>query len=118
MNLQTGRLVLICVSLLLASCAGLHKSKDFERHRHSQLEKPYDRDDVFYFDVSFTAQYPDNDEVAEATRMEWLARWLEQRSLCADGFEIVDRRPFAFLERNPARHDMRYEVKCKAASPG
>ena len=108
------RLVPLLLALLGVSCASMHESKDFERHRNSQLEVPFNRDDVFYFDASFTAQYPDDDEAAEATRLEWLAQWLEQRSLCPDGFEVVKRRPFDFLEHNPARHDVRYEVKCKS----
>lgn len=111
------RLILLMSILFVASCAGMHESKDFERHRNSQLEVPYDRDDVFYFDVSFTAQYPDDDETAEAIRLEWLDQWLDQRSLCPEGFEVVTRRPFEFLEDNPARHDVRYEVKCNSAPP-
>lgn len=111
------RLVLSVLILLVASCASMHESKDFERHRNSQLEVPYDRDDVFYFDVSFTAQYPDDDEAAEVIRLEWLDQWLAQRSLCPEGFEVVTRRPFEFLEDNPARHDVRYEVKCKSSPP-
>ena len=110
-------LVPVVLALVVASCASMHESKDFERHRNSQLEVPYDRDDVFYFDASFTAQYPDDDGAAEAVRLEWLAQWLDQRSLCPDGFEVVTRRPFEFLEHNPARHDVRYEVKCKSSPP-
>lgn len=104
-------------SLLGVACANIYESKDFERHRNSQLLLPYDRDDVFYFDATFTPQFPDEDEAAEAIRMEWLAGWLDQRSLCPDGFEIVSRRPFEFLESNPARHDIRYEVKCESPAP-
>ena len=44
--------------------------------------------------------------------MEWLAAWLDQRNMCAEGFEIVNRRQFDMLENNPAHYDMRYEVKC------
>ncbi len=99
--------------VLISSCASLHESPDFVRHRHSQLIEPYDRNDVVYFDVMFDPNYPDDDPVAEAKRMEWLSAWLEQLHMCPDGYEIVKRRPFDMLENNPARYDMRYEVKCK-----
>ncbi|MDP7418269.1 MAG: hypothetical protein QF483_00125, partial [Gammaproteobacteria bacterium] len=57
--------------------------------------------------------YPDGDPVAERQRMEWLSGWLEQRKMCPDGYQILKRRPFGVLENNPARYDIRYEVKCK-----
>jgi hypothetical protein len=110
------RAALLLIVMLLSACADVHKSADFERHRYSQLVVPYDRNDVMYFDVTFNAEFPD-DEVAEATRMEWLTAWLTQRSMCAESFEIVDRRPFDTMESNPAHHDIRYEVKCGAV-PG
>lgn len=107
------RASLLLIVALLSACADLHKSADFERHRYSQLVVPYDRNDVMYFDVTFNAEFPDN-ESAEATRMEWLNAWLEQRNMCVDSFEVVARRPFDPMESNPARHDIRYEVKCGA----
>ena len=98
----------------LTACASLHESPDYERHRLSQLTEPFDRNDVVYFDVTFSANYPDGDAAAEAQRMQWLERWLEQRKMCPDGHEILKRRPFDMFENNPARYDIRYEVKCKA----
>lgn len=100
----------------LAACSSLHESPDFERHRYSQLSEPFDRNDVVYFDVTFDPNYPDGDPAAEAKRMEWLSSWLEQRKMCLDGYEILRRRQFDMLESNPARHDIRYEVKCRARS--
>jgi hypothetical protein len=107
------RAALILIIVLVAACADIHKSADYERHRYSQLVVPYDRNDVMYFDVTFNAEFPDG-EATEATRMEWLKAWLGQRSMCAESFEIVDRRPFEPMENNPAHHDIRYEVKCGA----
>jgi hypothetical protein len=104
------------LALLFVGCASFHESPDFVRHRHSQLTEPYDRSDVVYFDVMFDPSYPDNDSAAEAKRMEWLSAWLEQIHMCPDGYEIVIRRPFDMLENNPARYDIRYEVKCKTPS--
>lgn len=111
------RTSLVLIVTLASACADMHKSADFERHRYSQLVVPYDRNDVMYFDVTFNAEFPDN-EAAEATRMEWLNAWLEQRNICAGSFEIVARRPFDPMESNPARHDIRYEVKCGAEQDG
>lgn len=107
--------ILILSALILWSCASIHDSPDFERHRYSQVVEPYDRNDVLYFDVMFSAQFPDDDAAAEATRMEWLEGWLEQRKLCGEsGYEIVLRRPFEMMEDNPARYDIRYEFKCES----
>ena len=50
-------------------------------------------------------------------RMEWLEGWLEVRKLCANGYEILERRPFEFLEHNPAQYDLRYKVQCKVVAP-
>jgi len=100
----------------LVACASVHESPDFERHRYSQLTEPFERNDVVYFDVTFGPNFPDGDPAAEAKRMEWLSAWLDQRKMCLNGYEILQRRPFDTLENNPARHDIRYEVKCKSQS--
>jgi hypothetical protein len=106
-------IILLVLFSSLYSCASMHESKDFERHRFSQIEVPYDRTDVIYFDVSVTGIYPDNDPVAESKRMEWLNQWMEQRRLCPSGYEVVSRRNFDYMEDNPAHYDLRYEVECK-----
>ncbi len=103
----------VVAAAVLAACTSAHESPDFHRHRLSQLAEPFDRKDVLYFDVTLDPAYPDNDPVAEATRMQWLSVWLEKRKMCPAGFDIVERRPFDMLEHNPARHDIRYEVKCR-----
>ena len=106
------RIASLLVAVALGSaCSNVHKSADYERHLYSQFVVPYDRNDVMYFDVTINAEFPD-DEAGEATRMEWLKTWLAQRSMCADNFKIVDRRPFEPMENNPAHHDIRYEVQC------
>ncbi len=96
----------------------MHESPDFQRHRLSQVVVPYDKNDLIYFDVTITPEYPDDDAAAEETRMKWLGQWLDTRGMCPSGFEIVERRPFEFLEDNPARHDLRYEVRCRTEPAG
>ncbi len=105
------RAALIATIVLTIGCTDIHRSADYERHLHSQFVVPYDRNDVMYFDVTISAEFPD-DEAGEATRMEWLKTWLAQRNMCADDYKIVDRRPFEPMENNPAHHDIRYEVQC------
>lgn len=100
---------------VLASCAGvMEKSPDFDRHRHSQLSQPFDRPGVLYFDVTFTPEFPADDPAAEQARLQWLGQWLEQRRLCAQGFEVPVRRAFDYLEDNPAHRDQRWEVRCRS----
>ena len=113
--------VLIMISLAvstgwLAGCASMHESPDYERHRNSRITEPYDRNGVLYFDTYINASYPDDDENAEALRMEWLEGWLKQRKMCPNGYEILQRRPFDMFESNPGRYDIRYEVSCKTNS--
>ncbi len=112
-NLRMRRVATVFAAMMLGACMNIHESPDFERHRYSQVVEPYDRKDVMYFDVTFSAEYPDNDEAAETIRMEWLEDWLEQRKMCREGFEILARRDFDMMEDNPARHDVRYEFKCR-----
>jgi len=104
----------------LAACDSLHESKDFERHRYSQIVEPRgDADaDAIYFDVRFDANYPQDNAVAEEIRMEWLAAWLKQRNMCGNGFEIESQRPLDWTDYNPGQYDMRYVVKCKVVAAG
>ncbi|MFQ5634596.1 MAG: hypothetical protein ACE5G3_04605 [Gammaproteobacteria bacterium] len=111
-GVQTLACICVCAGGL-AACESIQRSSDFERHRHSRLSEPYDRNDVMYFDVRFDTAYPDEDPGAESIRLEWLAAWLRQRKMCVEGYEIVKRRPFGTMEDNPARYDVRYEVTCK-----
>jgi hypothetical protein len=110
---RKARIAFILVAALVGACASIHDSPDYERHRYSQVIEPYERDDVMYFDVILSAQFPDSDAAAEQVRMGWLEGWLEQGSMCPDGYEIVARREFEMLEYNPAHSDIRYEFKCK-----
>ena len=109
-------LVFALVLLALSGCAQMHESPDYIRHTYSQVSEPFDRNDVFYFDVRFDPNYPDGDPAAEAVRMQWLSEWLEQRGMCPNGHEVVERREFDMLEHNPARYDIRYEVRCTVAT--
>jgi hypothetical protein len=106
-----------CMCVILSGCASINNSPDFERHRYSQIVEPYDRDDVLYFDATFSPDFPDDDAVAEQKRMKWLEDWLAQRKFCGNGYEIVARRRIDTLEYNPANHDVRYEFKCLSAPP-
>ncbi len=60
--------------------------------------------------------YPEDNPVAEEVRMEWLQAWLEQRKMCADGYDIESQRPLDPMEYNPGQYDRRYVVKCKLAA--
>jgi hypothetical protein len=64
-----------------------------------------------------TPEYPDNNEAAEAARMQWLTDWLATRKICVNGYTILERRPFDYMENNPARYDLRYKVQCAVAPP-
>lgn len=114
--LTTG---LIALLALLAGCAAdvLDKSADFDRHRFSRIVQPFDKPDKIYFDVLFAPDFPADDPVAEATRMKWLQAWLEQRRLCPSGHEVASRRPFEYLEDNPAGYQQRWEIRCLPAGP-
>ena len=109
---------IIALAVLVTGCAGtLDKSEDFDRHRYSELIQPRDRPDRIYFDVNFSADFPADDPAADATRMAWLQGWLEVRHLCPAGHEVAVRRPFEYLEDNPAGYQQRWEIRCLAA-PG
>ena len=98
---------------MLAGCAQMHDSTDYERHANSRISTPLAGGDFIWFDVKLTPALPLENAEAERRRMIWLQAWLEQRNLCQAGFEIEERRPFEFLEHNPAQMDMRYKVRCK-----
>lgn len=103
--------------VLPGACTLFDKPHQYNRHRLSDITLPRDPDskDSFYFDVTVTAEFPDQDAQAEATRMQWLAEWLKQRHMCPQGHEIMRRRGFDFLEHNPAHRDLRYEVRCRSS---
>lgn len=114
-----GRRVLVAgsvlvMAILVAGCAAdaLDKSADFDRHRYSRVVQAFDQPDKIYFDVSFGADYPADDPAAEKARMAWLDAWLEQRRLCPSGHEVGVRRPFDYLEDNPAGYQQRWEIHC------
>lgn len=105
--------------LLLAACAVFDTPADYNRHRLSDITLPRegvpagDRD-LFFFDVTVNAEFPADGQAAEAARMRWLSEWLEQRHMCPSGHEVLRRREFDFMEDNPARRDLRYEVRCRS----
>ena len=114
--------IVVSVSLagLLVGCSAmeaLHESPDYYRHSLSQLSTPLDGGDFYWFDVKLTAEYPDESEGAEAVRMNWLTAWLASRKACLNGYEIVERREFDYMEHNPARYDLRYKVRCEVPMP-
>ena len=117
----------LLIAVAVAACSpsqslrnSVSNSADYDRHRMSRLVMPMDgvgEQDTIIFEATISPTYPADDPAAEELRMSWLASWLEVRKLCPDGYEILERRPFDSLEYNPARHDLRYEVRCKAATP-
>lgn len=109
-----GRIGTIVVMALLAGCTAFDTPETYDRHRMSDITMPRDGGgDNFYFDVSISAEFPDNDAAAEAARMKWLAEWLEFRHMCPTGYEILKKRKFDYMEDNPAHRDLRYEARCK-----
>jgi hypothetical protein len=105
-------------SIYLAGCAtgARGKSVDFDRHRFSRVIQPFDQPGKIYYDVLFSPDYPADDAVAEQARLDWLKSWLAQRQLCPAGHEVAARRPFDYLEDNPAGYQQRWEVRCVAAA--
>lgn len=111
--MRSNLLMVTVIVVFLAGCASsLDKSEDFDRHRYSQLVQPFDRPGKIYFDVIFGPDFPADDPTADSTRTAWLEAWLEQRRLCPAGYEVLDRRPFDYLEDNPAGYQQRWEVRC------
>lgn len=115
-----GRGLVLALLAFMAGCTAFDTPDTYNRHRLSDITLPRDgsgaptaNSEIFFFDVTLTAEFPDNNATAEAERMEWLAGWMEQRTMCPAGFEVVKRRPFDYMEDNPARRDLRYEVRCK-----
>jgi hypothetical protein len=107
---------LLGLAAAIAGCETVHESPDFVRHNNSRLTEP-DNVDVLYFDVYTSSEYPADHPDAERVRMNWLEGWLSKANLCSSGYDIVLRREFGFLEDNPGRYDLRYEVQCKVVVP-
>lgn len=108
-------------AVALTACTAFDTPNTYNRHRLSDVTLPREGSgmgtevdsDIFFFDVTVTGEFPDNNSTAEASRMEWLSDWLEQRHMCLTGHEVVKKRKFDYMEDNPARRDLRYEVRCK-----
>jgi hypothetical protein len=109
---------LLAAALALGGCTAFDTPDTYNRHRLSEITLPRDgggtsmSSDIFYFDVTVTAEFPENSADAEAERMQWLAEWLEQRNMCPKGHEVLKKRKFDYMEDNPARRDLRYEARC------
>lgn len=123
-SLSSGwRGLVVCGVAALAGCTAFDTPDTYNRHRLSDITLPRDGSgsaaqgtsgDIFFFDVTVTAEFPDDNAAAEAERMDWLEEWLEQRHMCPSGYEILKKRKFDYMEDNPARRDLRYEARCKA----
>ncbi len=106
------------LAAILGGCVAFDTPDNYDRHRLTDITLPRERSDVFYFDVTTTAEFPADSAVAEARRLQWLNDWLQLRQMCPDGHEVVKRREFGLLEDNPARRDLRYEVRCQPGTGG
>ena len=112
-------MALVAVATMTAgACTAFDTPDTYNRHRLSDITLPRGQEgsgssDVFFFDVTVTAEFPDNDPKAEAERMKWLGEWMVQRHMCPTGYEIVKKRKFDYMEDNPAHRDLRYEARCK-----
>ena len=107
--------VILAMALILHACQSLDLSgqQRFERHSMSNLKTDPNGDEgVFIFEAKISAQYPADSPSAESVRMSWAEEWLEFRSLCPDGFEVLSRRPYEASDYNPNRYALRYELGC------
>lgn len=115
-----GRLTVLAVLALAGGCAGSGvaryvSGKDLQdRHSMSRLYPATDGATLI-FEASVSAEYPPDDPAAEAARERWIAQWLARRSLCPDGYEILDRAHLGAAADNPYGHHLRYRLRC---SPG
>ncbi len=98
--------------MVLAGCADIHNSVDYDRHQMSNLRPSEDNPSHYVFEAQLSPKYPDT-EAGEEARMEWVATWMELQHDCPDGFEVLDRRSIAPNEPNRYRSDLRYEVACR-----
>lgn len=117
---RLARALVAAAALAAGACTAFDTPETYNRHRLSDITLPRDgtgtegaSSDIFFFDVTVTAEFPDNNDTAEAARMKWLGEWLEQRNMCPTGYEVVKKRKFGYMEDNPARRDLRYEARCK-----
>jgi hypothetical protein len=112
--------VAIVLTIFLAcGCAMEEQSRaDFERHNSSILRTSYQDESMLVFEAKAGAAYPADSETAEAMRMDWLQAWLDRRSLCPDGYEIIRREPIEPGQPNFHDMDLRYLLKCKSAPGG
>lgn len=117
MRVSSHTISLIALALLIAGCERMHDNRDFERHANSRISNPIGGGDYVWFDVKLTPSLPLENELAEQQRLIWLQSWLKGRHLCPAGHEVVERRPFEFLEHNPEHMDLRYKVRCLVADP-
>jgi len=100
-------------TLWIAGCStDLHQSPDYYRHSLSQLIEPIGGGCFLWFAGRLTPESPANNAPTEAARMQWLTAWLENRKICANGYTILERRQFDYMENNPAGYDLRYKVQC------
>lgn len=105
---------LFAAALIAGGCTAFDTPDTYNRHRLSDVTLPRDGGtDIFFFDVTISAEFPDNNATAEAERMKWLDAWMVQKHMCPTGHEIIEKRTFDYLEDNPARRDLRYEARCK-----
>jgi hypothetical protein len=105
--------VFVATALTVAGCAAFESSTEFNRHRYTDITVSRDNKDIFYYDVTLSAEYPKDSPTAETERNLWLGDWMKVRGMCEAGYEVLKIRPFDYLEDNPAHRDLRYEVRCK-----
>lgn len=91
----------------------MHDPTDYHRHSQSGLRNDPRDEEMLWFEVRTDSAYPEDSADAEAVRMEWLQAWLDRRSLCPYGHDIVAREPIDRAEVNPYGFNLRYRVRCK-----
>jgi len=110
-------LIILLPLVWLSGCAQMHESKDFVRHTNSALVKARDGSNTIQFQARAGSDFPENNPDAEAMRIRWLEDWLEVKNICPNGYKVLKRRPFEFLESNPGQYDLVYEIECVVSVP-
>jgi hypothetical protein len=111
-------LALAACLLVFAGCAALEDRTDYHRHTMSDLREDWRQPGIFHFDTTTSSLYPADSEEAESKRMAWLAGWMKRLGYCPAGWEVLDRYPVPPEDQRGARLDLRYEVRCVAATAG
>ena len=102
-----GRLIVLFGALAMAGCAAM----PFELDRVTMTAFEPDGQNAFrYKATAGKLSYPEDGELAEKVRMDWLETYLELNEMCPGGYEIDDR---SVVKRTTGSSDIHYRGQCK-----